>query len=206
MAHFLHRHYTTGLRKCLSEMRLSCQISTLLLNRLRCFSTEVSEEKVSVDEILFPSHDVRYLIVNAHLTYSVFGQPFNKSCRLLYGQHHDFGFCFVFSHLIILLLFVLFMFPARLKLFILKIPFDLDLGISPCVFRELLFALVLRRVPFGQHVPERTRYRRQTRPRLSKPQQQCHRRYQVQELYHCHGCEQSEAFLPVLLVGAFQLR
>ena len=123
MAHFLHRHYTTGLRKCLSEMRRSCQELTLLLNRSRCFSTEVSQKKVSVDEIFLASHDVRHLVVNAHLTYSVFGQPFHKSCRFLYGQHYDFSFCFVFSHSIILLLFVLFLFPVILTLFILIFPF-----------------------------------------------------------------------------------
>ena len=39
----------------------------------------------------------------------------------------------------------------------------------PCVFRELPCAHVLLRVPCDQRVPERTRYRRQARPQLSKP-------------------------------------
>ena len=50
------------------------------------------------NKLLLASHDVRDLIVYTHLTDSVFGQPLDKSCRLLYGKHYDFSYCFVFCH------------------------------------------------------------------------------------------------------------
>jgi len=78
--------------------------------------------------------------------------------------------------------------------------------VTPYAYRDLPSSVSLLPMPFCRCVPERTRCHRQARPRLSKPEQQCHRRYQVQHFYQHHQSEHSEAVTSALLFGAFQLR